>query len=146
MGNPWLPGGMQRYAESGQVLASYTSRTSAEPGGAGLEVAAFGDAHRPAGGREVGGAGRSVLPRRFQQVSADRVQAVVPGQPAVGVQCPEQFQPGARWRWIGLNQGNAALTVIRYAPGRPPAVLVHNDTRHLPAELRWTGFPPEYRV
>jgi broad specificity phosphatase PhoE len=53
---------------------------------------------------------------------------------------------GPRWRWIGLNQGNAALTVIRYAPGRPPAVLVHNDVRHLPAELRWTGFPPEYHV
>ncbi|MEU6237916.1 histidine phosphatase family protein [Kitasatospora sp. NPDC047058] len=50
------------------------------------------------------------------------------------------------WRWLGLNHGNAALTVIRYAPGRPSSVLVHNDTRHLPAELRWTGFPPELRI
>ncbi|MGC0316722.1 histidine phosphatase family protein [Kitasatospora acidiphila] len=50
------------------------------------------------------------------------------------------------WRWLGLNQGNAALTVIRYAPGRLPSVLVHNDVEHLPAELRWTGFPPELRV
>ncbi|MGW0136589.1 histidine phosphatase family protein [Streptomyces sp. NPDC003299] len=50
------------------------------------------------------------------------------------------------WRWLGLNHGNAALTVIRYAPGRPASVLVVNDMRHLPAELRWTGFPPEEHV
>ncbi|MCX5215098.1 histidine phosphatase family protein [Kitasatospora sp. NBC_00240] len=50
------------------------------------------------------------------------------------------------WRWLGLNQGNAALTVIRYPPGRPASVLLHNDTRHLPDELRWTGFPPELRL
>ncbi|MCX5408438.1 histidine phosphatase family protein [Streptomyces sp. NBC_00335] len=50
------------------------------------------------------------------------------------------------WRWLGLNHANAALTVIRYAPGRPASVLVSNDMRHLPAELRWTGFPPELHV
>ncbi|WP_030768329.1 histidine phosphatase family protein [Streptomyces sp. NRRL F-2664] len=51
-----------------------------------------------------------------------------------------------KWRWLGINHANAALTVIRYSPERPPAVLVLNDTRHLPAELRWTGFPPELHV
>ncbi|MFG2235171.1 histidine phosphatase family protein [Streptomyces sp. NPDC048723] len=51
-----------------------------------------------------------------------------------------------KWRWLGLNHGNAALTVIRYAPGRPATVLVSNDMRHLPAELRWTGFPPELHI
>ncbi|WP_399891561.1 histidine phosphatase family protein [Streptomyces sp. BBFR51] len=50
-----------------------------------------------------------------------------------------------KWRWLGLNYCNAALTVIRYAPGRPASVLLSNDMRHLPAELRWTGFPPEAR-
>jgi probable phosphoglycerate mutase len=45
------------------------------------------------------------------------------------------------WRWLGLNHANAALTVIRYAPDRPATVLVTNDTRHLPDDLRWTGFP-----
>ncbi|MFF4145774.1 histidine phosphatase family protein [Streptomyces sp. NPDC001698] len=50
------------------------------------------------------------------------------------------------WRWMGLDHGNAALTVIRYAPGRPSSVLVHNDMRHLPSELRWTGFPPELHI
>lgn len=51
-----------------------------------------------------------------------------------------------QWRWLGLNQANAALTVIRYAPGRPASVLVSNDMRHLPPELCWTGFPPELHV
>ncbi|WP_406861301.1 histidine phosphatase family protein [Streptomyces sp. HUAS MG47] len=50
------------------------------------------------------------------------------------------------WRWMGINHANAALTVIRYAPGRPPSILLFNDTGHLPTELRWTGFPPELHV
>ncbi|MFG2717047.1 histidine phosphatase family protein [Streptomyces sp. NPDC048416] len=49
-------------------------------------------------------------------------------------------------RWIGINHANAALTVIRYAPGRPPAVLLFNDMAHLPTELRWTGFPQELHI
>lgn len=49
-------------------------------------------------------------------------------------------------RWLGLNHCNAALTVIRYAPGRPHFVLLFNDMRHLPPELQWTGFPPELHV
>ncbi|MBA3827182.1 MAG: histidine phosphatase family protein [Ktedonobacterales bacterium] len=51
-----------------------------------------------------------------------------------------------KWRWIGLNHGNAALTVIRYAPGRLPSLLIYNDVQHLPPELQWTGFPPTIRV
>lgn len=50
------------------------------------------------------------------------------------------------WRWTGLNHANAALTVIRYTPGRPAALLVYNDMGHLPAELRWTGFPSEFQM
>ncbi|WP_030770546.1 MULTISPECIES: histidine phosphatase family protein [unclassified Streptomyces] len=51
-----------------------------------------------------------------------------------------------KWRWLGLNHANAALTVIRYAPDRPASVLFSNDMRHLPTELRWTGFPPELHI
>ncbi|WP_329331564.1 histidine phosphatase family protein [Streptomyces sp. NBC_00663] len=51
-----------------------------------------------------------------------------------------------KWRWLGLNHGNAALTVIRYAPGRPASLLVSNDMRHLPSELRWTGFPAQQHI
>ncbi|MFI0220071.1 histidine phosphatase family protein [Streptomyces lydicus] len=51
-----------------------------------------------------------------------------------------------KWRWLGLNLCNAALTVVRYAPGRPASILVSNDMRHLPTELRWTGVPPELYI
>ncbi|MGW6537963.1 histidine phosphatase family protein [Streptomyces sp. NPDC055051] len=50
------------------------------------------------------------------------------------------------WRWMGLNHANAALTVIRYAPGRPPSLVLFNDTSHLPHDLRWTGFPERLPV
>src|SRR5690606_21653676 len=45
-------------------------------------------------------------------------------------------------RWLGLNSGNAALTVIECRDALPPAVVMFNDMSHLPPELRWTGFPP----
>ncbi|MDL5199233.1 histidine phosphatase family protein [Streptomyces sp. ALI-76-A] len=51
-----------------------------------------------------------------------------------------------KWRWMGLDHANAALTVIRYAPGRPASVLFYNDLGHLPEELRWTGFPSGLRI
>ncbi|MEU0135036.1 histidine phosphatase family protein [Streptomyces sp. NPDC006296] len=50
------------------------------------------------------------------------------------------------WRWMSLQHANAALTVIRYTPGRPAALLVVNDMGHLPADLHWTGFPPGLRL
>lgn len=49
------------------------------------------------------------------------------------------------WRWLGIDNGHAALTVIRYSTDRPPAVVVLNDMSHLPDELRWTGFPAHSR-
>ncbi|MEU8891346.1 histidine phosphatase family protein [Streptomyces sp. NPDC048442] len=55
-------------------------------------------------------------------------------------------QDAPEWRWLGTNLANAALTVIRYAPGRPASVLVFNDMSHLPTELRWTGYPQELHV
>ncbi|WP_220794064.1 histidine phosphatase family protein [Nocardioides pelophilus] len=45
------------------------------------------------------------------------------------------------WRWLGIDNGHAALTVIRYDTDRPPTVVVFNDMSHLPEELRWTGSP-----
>ncbi|WP_116247363.1 histidine phosphatase family protein [Nocardiopsis sp. FIRDI 009] len=46
------------------------------------------------------------------------------------------------WTWTALAPANAALTVIRYAPDRAPALLTFNDVSHLDPDLRWTGFPP----
>jgi serine/threonine-protein phosphatase PGAM5 len=51
----------------------------------------------------------------------------------------------ADWRWLGLNQQNAALTTIMYRPGVPPALVSFNDAAHLIEALRWTGFPHALR-
>jgi len=48
-------------------------------------------------------------------------------------------------RWLGLNSANSALTVIEYRPGLPPGIVMFNELTHLPAELRWTGFPTTTR-
>lgn len=50
------------------------------------------------------------------------------------------------WRWWPPVQCHAGLTVIRYEPDAPPAVVVANDLAHLPADLRWTGFPEHLRL
>jgi probable phosphoglycerate mutase len=46
------------------------------------------------------------------------------------------------WRWLGLNQANCGLTIIRVRSAKPPVLVTHNDLGHLPAELR-TGLPAE---
>lgn len=49
---------------------------------------------------------------------------------------------GDQWRWLGLNQANCGLTIIRVRSTKPPVLVAHNDLGHLPAELR-TGLPEE---
>ncbi|MEP6479319.1 MAG: histidine phosphatase family protein [Rhodoglobus sp.] len=44
------------------------------------------------------------------------------------------------WRWLGLNQANCGLTIIRVRTAKPPVLITHNDLGHLPVELR-TGLP-----
>jgi len=50
------------------------------------------------------------------------------------------------WRWFPPSQCHAGLTVVRYELGAPPSVVVANDMTHLPADLRWTGFPDHLRL
>ncbi|MEO8528123.1 MAG: histidine phosphatase family protein [Pseudolysinimonas sp.] len=47
-----------------------------------------------------------------------------------------------RWRWLGINQANAGLTIIRVRSAKPPVLITHNDLGHLPRELR-SGLPEE---
>lgn len=49
-------------------------------------------------------------------------------------------------RWLSLTSANTALTVIEFYPRQPPIIAMFNDMRHLPAELRWTGFSAGNRV
>ncbi|MEO6942540.1 MAG: histidine phosphatase family protein [Terrimesophilobacter sp.] len=46
------------------------------------------------------------------------------------------------WRWMGLNQANCGLTIIRVRSAKPPVLVTHNDLGHLPPELR-TGLPED---
>lgn len=47
----------------------------------------------------------------------------------------------APWRrWMGLNQFNCALTIIKVSDGEPPALVTFNDIGHLPVGRR--GEPP----
>ena len=46
------------------------------------------------------------------------------------------------WRWLGVNQANCGLTIIRVRSAKPPVLVAHNDLGHLPTELR-TGLPDE---
>jgi len=49
------------------------------------------------------------------------------------------------WRWIGLNQANAGLTIIRIRSAKPPVLISHNDVGHLPRELR-TGIAQDLAI
>jgi len=49
------------------------------------------------------------------------------------------------WRWLGLNQANCGLTIIRVRTAKPPVLVTHNDLSHLPMELR-TGMPEGWPV
>jgi broad specificity phosphatase PhoE len=75
----------------------------------------------------------------------ERVDLVITHAFTIGwLVCHALGAPG--WRWWGLNHCHAGLTVIRYAPGRPASIVVLNDLGHLPPDLRWTGFPEQYRA
>ena len=49
------------------------------------------------------------------------------------------------WRWIGVNQAHAGLTIIRIRSAKPPVLISHNDVGYLPRELR-TGLPQDLAI
>ncbi|GAA2749846.1 histidine phosphatase family protein [Kitasatospora cinereorecta] len=126
---PYLPAREELPAEAADAWGTFLEQFTAEEReqGHGLAAAALAEFTGPVPGDEP------------------RHELVITHNFLVGWLLRAAFEaPG--WRWLGINHANAALTVIRYAPDRPPAVLMFNDTGHLPAELRWTGFPPELHV
>ena len=48
----------------------------------------------------------------------------------------------ASWRWLGVNQADCGLTIIRVRSAKPAVLVTHNDLGHLPPELR-TGLAIE---
>jgi len=59
--------------------------------------------------------------------------------------CEALDVPRPRWLSLPLHY-NCALTIIVYRAGRPPSLMSYNDMGHLPAELRGTDYPDEFRV
>ncbi|MGA5823623.1 histidine phosphatase family protein [Kitasatospora sp. NPDC094028] len=126
---PHVPERGELPEDSAEFLLDFLSRTSAAERDQGQELA------RRAVARFTG-----PVPD-----GADRHELVVTHAFLIGW-LVRQAMDAPPWRWLGLNPGNTALTVLRYAPGRPPSVLLFNDLRHLPEELCWTGFPPQLKV
>ena len=48
------------------------------------------------------------------------------------------------WRWLSLYQAHCGLSVLVRKPGRPWALVAHNDVSHLSAELL-SGLPEGYQ-
>lgn len=49
------------------------------------------------------------------------------------------------WKWVALNQAHCGITILQQRPGRPWAMVSHNDMGHLPVELR-SGLPDAFTV
>ena len=69
----------------------------------------------------------------------DRHELLITHNFVIGWFVRESFG-AADWRWLGINQANCGLTIIRVRSAKPPVLVVHNDLGHLPVELR-TGLP-----
>ncbi|MEU7376237.1 histidine phosphatase family protein [Streptomyces albidoflavus] len=126
---PYLPGREELPAESADATLE--------------RLASF-----PAEEREAGpGLARTALERFTGPVDGDEVRhELVVTHAFLAAWLVRDALDAPAWRWIGLNHANTGLTVIRYTPGRPAALMLFNDLGHLPEELRWTGFPAELRL
>ncbi|THA78546.1 histidine phosphatase family protein [Streptomyces sp. A0642] len=132
--------------EAGDYLPYLPQRHELPPESADAMVARL--AGFPAEEREQGpGLARAALARFTGPVDGDepRHELLVTHNFLVGWLVRAALD-APNWRWMGLYHANAALTVIRYEPGRPASVLLYNDTGHLPAELRRDAFPPDLRI
>jgi probable phosphoglycerate mutase len=69
----------------------------------------------------------------------DRHSLLITHNFVIGWFVREVFEAPA-WRWMGTNQANCGLTIIRVRSVKSPELVTHNDLAHLPAELR-TGMP-----
>lgn len=75
----------------------------------------------------------------MRPVPGDRHDLLITHNFVIGWFVREVFD-APEWRWLGLNQANCGLTIIRLRTAKPPVLVAHNDLSHLPVELR-TGLP-----
>jgi hypothetical protein len=70
-----------------------------------VQVALLREVARPLCRGEIGGAGRVALAGHLQQMRGDRGHPVVPGQPLVGAEPGQEFEPGPRAVHHGHRDG-----------------------------------------
>lgn len=153
-------GPLPRATETATIVAAYCSRvpvygdecvgdylpsapdTSHLPDSYGHLVHAYRPAERVAGA-----AWAATAVRRFVEApgDADTQELIITHNFLVGW-LVRHVLGGPDWRWLGLNQCNAALTAILCRDGYPPVLVAFNDMSHLPESLRWTGFPDSLRA
>jgi hypothetical protein len=103
-----------------------TSLVVSEAGSLGVEVALLWEAGGLPGHRQVGVARRHGVAGHLQQVRPDRMQPMVPGDPLIGLELPEQVEPCAGPRtmatataWFSATTG---LSTIRSNSSNSPAM------------------------
>ncbi|MEV4058331.1 histidine phosphatase family protein [Amycolatopsis sp. NPDC049688] len=138
-----LPGVPQHVEEAADDFVPYTPKREELPETSGDLLLAFARQFPQPDGERA-----TEAERRFTGPvpgSEPRYQVLVTHNFLIGwlVRAAQDAPP---WRWLTFSHANAGLTVLQYSPGHPAALLTYNDLSHLPAELRWTGFPPDFYV
>jgi len=86
--------------------------------------------------RDVGGARLDTAVARLAVVTgADRCELLVTHNFVIGW-FVRHVLGAPWWRWMGLNQFNCALSIIRVSDGGPPSLVTFNDVGHLPVDRR----------
>jgi len=94
----------------------------------------------PADERDLGGSRLDdAVARLAVATAADRCELLVTHNFVIGW-FVRHVLDAPWWRWMGLNQFNCALTIIKVSDGEPPALITFNDIGHLPVDRR--GEPP----
>ncbi|GGK40363.1 phosphoglycerate mutase [Pilimelia terevasa] len=101
------------------------------------EAADLTPAHRrflagvPERERDEGAAGlRAAVDRLGRVDAADRYELVVTHNFVIGW-FVRHVLDAPDWRWFGLDQAHAALTVVAWRDAAPPTLVAFNDTGHL---------------
>lgn len=138
-----LPGVPHHIEDAAGDFVPYAPRREELPETSGDLILAFARQFPPADEERA-----TEAERRFTGPvpgSEPRYQVLVTHNALIGwlVRAAQDAPP---WRWLTYSHAHTGLTVLQYPPGRPAALLTYNDLSHLPAELRWTGFPPDFYV
>ena len=87
----------------------------------------------PAQERDPGGARLDAAVKRLAVTAdTDRCELLVTHNFVIGW-FVRHVMAAPWWRWMGLNQVNCGLTIIKVSDGEPPALVTFNDPGHLPA-------------